>query len=107
MQMNWQIKFVRRAASTTHGAAMSFARDLAGSDPMQRIVKRVVSYWDRTYELFVSSNDADVGATVAIVTTQLGFAPAEFGGFDQGGAPLHVVDGRSSRLLFQNLAKLV
>jgi predicted dinucleotide-binding enzyme len=52
--------------------------------------------------VFVSSNDADASATVAAVTTQLGFAPVELRRLDKGGSPLHVLGGR----LFQNLIKL-
>lgn len=29
---------------------MSFAAELAGSDPMRRIAERVLAYWNRTYE---------------------------------------------------------
>jgi 8-hydroxy-5-deazaflavin:NADPH oxidoreductase len=56
--------------------------------------------------VFLSSNDADASATVAAVATQLGFAPVELGRLDQGGVPLHLVDGRPGGLLFQNLEKL-
>ena len=57
--------------------------------------------------IFVSSNGADASAAVAAVVTQLGFAPIELGRLDQGGVPLHVLDGgRPGALLFQNLTKL-
>jgi predicted dinucleotide-binding enzyme len=56
--------------------------------------------------VFVSSNDANASATVAAIATQLGFAPVEVGKLDQGGAPLHVLDGHPGGLLFQNLVKL-
>ena len=56
--------------------------------------------------VFVSSNDAGASEAVAAVVTQLGFAPAELGRLDQGGVPLHVVDGQPGKLLFENLAKL-
>jgi 8-hydroxy-5-deazaflavin:NADPH oxidoreductase len=56
--------------------------------------------------VFLSSNDADASAAVAAVATQLGFAPVELGRLDNGGVPLHVVDGRPGGLLLQNLAKL-
>ena len=56
--------------------------------------------------VFVSSDDADAGATVAVVAAQLGFAPVELGRLAQGGAALHVLDGQPGGLLFQNLAKL-
>ena len=56
--------------------------------------------------VFIASNDPDAGAAVADVATQLGFAPVELGKLDQGGAPLHVLDGKPGGLLFQNLVKL-
>jgi len=56
--------------------------------------------------VFVSSNDADASATVAAAATQIGFAPIELGRLDQGGVPLHTVDGRPGALLSQNLVKL-
>jgi 8-hydroxy-5-deazaflavin:NADPH oxidoreductase len=56
--------------------------------------------------VFLSSNDADASATIAAVATQLGFAPIELGRLDQGGVPLHVVDGQAGGILFQNLVKL-
>jgi predicted dinucleotide-binding enzyme len=55
--------------------------------------------------VFLSSNDADASAAVAAVATKLGFAPIELGRLDQGGVPLHAVDGRPGALLFQNLVK--
>jgi len=57
--------------------------------------------------VFVSSNDADASAIVAAVATQLGFAPIELGRLDQGGVPLHAVDGEPGGLLFQNVEKLI
>ena len=56
--------------------------------------------------VFISSNDADASAAVAAIATQLGFAPIEVGKLDQGGVPLHVVEGRPGGILFQNLVKL-
>ncbi|MEH1845273.1 MAG: NAD(P)-binding domain-containing protein [Nostoc sp.] len=56
--------------------------------------------------IFISSNNADASAAVAVVATQLGFAPIELGRLDQGGVLLHVLGGRPGALLFQNLAKL-
>jgi 8-hydroxy-5-deazaflavin:NADPH oxidoreductase len=56
--------------------------------------------------VFLSSNDADASATVAAVARQLGFAPIELGKLDQGGAPLHVVDGQPGGILFQNLVSV-
>jgi predicted dinucleotide-binding enzyme len=56
--------------------------------------------------VFISSNDADASAAVAVVATQLGFAPVELGRLDKGGAPLHVLGGRPGGLLFQNLVKV-
>jgi len=57
--------------------------------------------------VFLSSNDADASATVAAAATQLGFAPIEVGKLDQGGVPLHFVDGQPGGILFQNLVKLI
>jgi len=57
--------------------------------------------------VFISSNDADAGATVAAVASQLGFAPIELGRLDKGGVPLHALDGKPGGLLFQNLNKLI
>jgi len=56
--------------------------------------------------VFVSSNHADASATVAALATRLGFAPVELGNLNEGGAPLHVLDGKPGGLLFQNLVKL-
>ncbi|MBV8970535.1 MAG: NADPH-dependent F420 reductase [Verrucomicrobia bacterium] len=57
--------------------------------------------------VFLSSDDVDASATVAAVATQLGFAPIELGRLDEGGVPLHVVEGEPGGLLFQNVEKLV
>lgn len=56
--------------------------------------------------VFVSSNDADASTTIAALVARLGFAPVELGRLDQGGAALHVLDGKPGGLLFQNLVKL-
>lgn len=56
--------------------------------------------------VFVSSNDADAGTMIAALAARLGFAPVELGRLDQGGAALHVLDGKPGGLLFQNLVKL-
>ena len=56
--------------------------------------------------VFVSSNDANAGATIAAVADELGFAAIQFGRLDQGGIPLHVVGGKQGGLLLQNLVKL-
>jgi predicted dinucleotide-binding enzyme len=69
-----------------------------GTNPAQEGQQQVV---------FISSNDADASATVAALATQLGFAPIELGRLDQGGVPLHVVDGEPGGLLFQNVEKLI
>jgi 8-hydroxy-5-deazaflavin:NADPH oxidoreductase len=55
--------------------------------------------------VFISSNDAS--ASLAAVGTQLGFAPIELGTLDEGGVPLHAVDGEPGGLLFQNVEKLI
>lgn len=54
--------------------------------------------------IFLSSNDIDASVTVAALVTRLGFAPVELGRLDQGGVPLHLVEGRPGGLFFQNLA---
>ncbi|NYT58932.1 NAD(P)-binding domain-containing protein [Alcaligenaceae bacterium] len=56
--------------------------------------------------VFVSSNDADASTTIAALVARLGFASVELGRLDQGGAALHVPDGKQGGLLFQNLVKL-
>lgn len=56
--------------------------------------------------IFVSSDDAEAGATVAAIADQLGFAPIELGRLDQGGALLGVQAGRPGGLMSQNLVKL-
>jgi 8-hydroxy-5-deazaflavin:NADPH oxidoreductase len=57
--------------------------------------------------VFISSNHAEASAAVAALATQLDFAPIELGRLDQGGAPLHVLDGGvPGALLFQNLAEI-
>jgi 8-hydroxy-5-deazaflavin:NADPH oxidoreductase len=56
--------------------------------------------------IFLSGNDADANARVAALTAQLGLAPVDLGRLDQGGVPLHAVDGQRGGLLFQNLSKL-
>ena len=57
--------------------------------------------------VFVSSNDADASATVAAISTLLGFAPIELGRLNQGGVPLHALGGEPGGLLFQNVEKLI
>ncbi len=56
--------------------------------------------------ILISSNDAETSASVAGLATQLGFAPVELGKLDQGGVPMHVLDGKPGGLLLQNLAIL-
>lgn len=41
---------VRKSFLNNSWGAMSFAGELAGSDPMARIAARIVAYWNRTYE---------------------------------------------------------
>jgi 8-hydroxy-5-deazaflavin:NADPH oxidoreductase len=62
---------------------------------------------ERRQVIFISSNDADASATVAALATQLGFAPIELGRLDQGGVPLHAVNGKPGGLLAQNVEKLI
>jgi 8-hydroxy-5-deazaflavin:NADPH oxidoreductase len=54
--------------------------------------------------IFLSSNDNDASKSVATIVKELGFVPVELGRLDQGGVPLHVIDGQPGGLLFQNLA---
>jgi predicted dinucleotide-binding enzyme len=56
--------------------------------------------------IFVSGNDAEASAAVAALAGELGFAPIQLGRLDQGGVPLHIVDGKPGGLLLQNLARL-
>jgi predicted dinucleotide-binding enzyme len=56
--------------------------------------------------IFVSGNDADANATVSTLIAKLGLAPVDLGRVDEGGVPLHVVNGKPGGLLFQNLEKL-
>ena len=56
--------------------------------------------------VLISSNDPAASASVAEVAKRLGFAAVELGRLDQGGVPLHVVNGEPGGLLFQNLAAL-
>ena len=69
-----------------------------GTNPSRKGKRQVV---------FVSSNDADASATVAKVATRLGFAPIELGRLDQGGVPLHALNGEPGGLMFQNVEKLM
>jgi hypothetical protein len=41
---------VRKSYLNNSWGAMSFAGELAGSDPINRIAERILSYWNRTYE---------------------------------------------------------
>jgi hypothetical protein len=41
---------VRKSYLNNSWGSMSFAGELAGSNPMDRIAERVLAYWDRTYE---------------------------------------------------------
>ncbi|HEU0230795.1 MAG TPA: NAD(P)-binding domain-containing protein [Burkholderiaceae bacterium] len=56
--------------------------------------------------VFVASDDAGASTAIAALATRLGFAPVELGRLDQGGAAVHVLDGKRGGLLFQNLVKL-
>jgi predicted dinucleotide-binding enzyme len=53
--------------------------------------------------IFLSSNDIEASKAVAALIRELSFAPVELGRLDQGGVPLHIVNGRPGGLLFQNL----
>ena len=54
--------------------------------------------------IFIAANDADASSLVATLAAELGFAPVQLGRLDQGGVPLHVINGHPGGLLFQNLA---
>ena len=69
-----------------------------GTNPSRKGKRQVV---------FVSSNDVDASATVAKVATRLGFAPIELVRLDQGGVPLHALNGEPGGLMFQNVEKLM
>ena len=56
--------------------------------------------------IFLAGNDSEANDTVGKLVEQLGFAPVLLGRLREGGAPLHVIDGKPGGLLFQNLAKL-
>ena len=56
--------------------------------------------------IFLSSDDAEASSEIAAVAEELGFAPVQLGRLNQGGAPLHIVDGKLGGLIFQNVHKL-
>jgi hypothetical protein len=56
--------------------------------------------------VFVSSNDANASAAVAALASKLGFSAVELGRLDEGGVPLHFVDGKPGGLILQNLVKV-
>ena len=55
--------------------------------------------------VFLSSNDPVASAEIAGVAEKLGVAPVQLGSLKQGGAPLHIVNGKPGGLIFQNLFK--
>ena len=55
--------------------------------------------------IFLSSNDPEASAEIADVAEKLGVAPVQLGSLNQGGAPLHIVNGKPGGLIFQNLFK--
>ena len=61
---------------------------------------------DAKQVVFLSSNDPEASSEIAAVTEQLGFAAVQLGRLDQGGVPLHIVDGKKGGLIFQNVFKL-
>lgn len=73
---------VRKSYLNNSWSATSFAGELAGSDPMQRIAQRVAAYWDRTYEFRlvksligillsnVANNSSDMVVDISAATTQ-------------------------------------
>lgn len=72
---------VRKSYLNNSWAAASFAGEVAGSDPMQRIAERVQSYWQRTYEFRlcksligillsnVANNGSDMVVDISAATT--------------------------------------
>lgn len=72
---------VRKSYLNNSWGAMSFAGELAGSDPMRRIAERVQSYWSRTYEWRlcksligillsnVANNSSDMVVDISAATT--------------------------------------
>jgi hypothetical protein len=73
---------VRKSYLNNSWSAASFAGEMAGSDPMQRIAARVNAYWNRTYEYRlirsligillsnVANNDADMVVDISAATTE-------------------------------------
>ncbi len=55
--------------------------------------------------IFLSSNDPEASAEIAGVAERLGLAPVQLGSLNQGGAPLHIVNGKPGGLIFQNVFK--
>jgi hypothetical protein len=72
---------VRKNYLNNSWGAASFAGEIAGSDPMQRIAQRVNAYWDRTYEFRlirsligvllsnVANNSSDMVVDISAATT--------------------------------------
>ena len=56
--------------------------------------------------VFIASNDPEASAEIASVAEQLEFAPVQLGRLNEGGVPLHIVDGKPGGLIFQNVAKV-
>ena len=74
-----------------HLAAASLA-----TDPVVEGGHRVV---------FLSSDDADASAAVAVLAKQLGFAPVELGKLGEGGALVHARGETWGPLIFEDLFK--
>ncbi len=56
--------------------------------------------------VFLSSDDPEASSEIAAVAEQLGLAPVQLGRLNQGGVPLHIVDGKPGGLIFQNVYKV-
>ena len=55
--------------------------------------------------VFLSSDDADASAAVAVLAKQLGFAPVELGKLNEGGALVHARGETWGPLIFEDLFK--
>lgn len=55
--------------------------------------------------VFLSSDDEDAIAPVALMAKQLGFAPVDLGKLGEGGALVHAQDGVWGKLIFKDLFK--
>jgi hypothetical protein len=114
---DWDDKIVVDATNAMHVAPEELGSSLSSEIVSQAFAgARVVKAFNHLpaeqlgenarQAVFISSNDANAGGAVAALATKLGFAPVELGRLDEGGVPLHFVDGKPGGLIFQNLVKL-